>query len=276
MDVGLQLLPWWFYWGSAVASSDQIYIIGGLDYNYKDRGNTAYFQAFDGTNFIKTLGNLPYAFYSGGALYYNNAIHIFGGDSYGGNTTAHYKYQNSAWTKISTIPTNFTHSTVVVWKDKFYLFVGTKMYIYSPTTYSWTESSITTPYSVSHSGVVIYNNEVHLLGGSGSASKHYKFNGSSWSEVSTIPYNFAYGCSVIYNNEIHILGGDSLGTNHYKWNGSSWSSVGTLPYGVNQGCAVVFKDELYTLGGNIKDPRTNLYDSLRYFYKIGISCYTKV
>ena len=31
---------------------------------------------------------------------------------------------------------------------------------------------------------------------------HYKWTGSSWSNVSTLPYDFYYGSAVVYNNEI--------------------------------------------------------------------------
>ena len=94
---------------------------------------------------------------------------------------------------------------------------------------------------------VVYNNEIHVLGGSSSPAdtKHYKWNGSSWSSVSTLPFSLGYGAAVVYHDEIHILGG----TKHYKWNGSSWSSVSTLPFSLGYGAAVVYHDEIHILGG---------------------------
>ena len=78
----------------------------------------------------------------------------------------------------------------------------------------------TLPYGFSSGSAVVYNNDIHILGG-GNASiaqtNHYKFNGSSWESVSTLPYGFAYGSAVVYNNDIHILGNNSSNAraNHY-------------------------------------------------------------
>ena len=83
------------------------------------------------------------------------------------------------------------------------------------------------PYGFYYGSSVVYNNEIHILGGSGSTSyvpngeNHYKWNGSSWTSVSTLPYEFYEGRAVVYNNEIDILGGDAYGTdkskNHYYY-----------------------------------------------------------
>ena len=53
---------------------------------------------------------------------------------------------------------------------------------------------------------VVYNNELHILGGGSSSYQryHYKWNGTSWVSVSTLPYNLYKGSAVVYNNEIHI------------------------------------------------------------------------
>ena len=98
---------------------------------------------------------------------------------------------------------------------------------------------------------VVYNNEIHVLGGSSSPAdtKHYKWNGSSWSSVSTLPFSLGYGAAVVYHDEIHILGGGGVATNHYKWDGSSWSSVSTLPVSFQRRGIVVYNDEIHILGG---------------------------
>lgn len=100
--------------------------------------------------------------------------------------------------------------------------------------------------------VVFYNNEIHILGGQGNATGHYKWNGRSWVSVSTLPYNFKKGAAVVYNDEIHILGayGDTVDRYHYKWDGSSWTSVSTLPYQFSEGSAIVYNNEIHILGGN--------------------------
>ena len=115
--------------------------------------------------------------------------------------------------------------------------------------YLWTSES-TLPYNVRSTVAVLYNNEIHILGGSSNQTAHYKWNGSSWTSVSTLPYNFLYASAVVYNNEIHILGGYSNITKHYKWNGSSWTSVSTLPYEFFSGSAVVLNNEIHILGSS--------------------------
>ena len=106
------------------------------------------------------------------------------------------------------------------------------------------ELALPLPYNFYNGSAVVYNNEIHILGSSDSSintTKHYKYNGSSWTSVSTLPYNFNYGSAVVHNNEIHILGGGNGQTKHYKYNGSSWTSVSTLPYNFYYGSAVVFR-----------------------------------
>ena len=86
-------------------------------------------------------------------------------------------------------------------------------------------------------------------------TKHYKWNGSTWTSVSTLPYQFADGSAVVYNNEIYILGSNNTNntanrTNHYRWNGTTWTSVSTLPYSFYAGSAVVYNNEIHIMGGN--------------------------
>ena len=105
------------------------------------------------------------------------------------------------------------------------------------------------PYNLGRNGVVVYNNEIHILG-TGNTTSHYKFNGTSWTSVSTLPYEFYDGGLVVYNNEIHLLGGNGNNRAHYKWDGSTWTSVSTLPYNFYGGSAVVYNNEIHILGSS--------------------------
>ena len=79
-----------------------------------------------------------------------------------------------------------------------------------------TISMSTLPHKSSGNVSVVYNNEIHIIG-FGTDKYHYKWDGSSWTSVSTAPYRTYSGASaVVYNNAIHILGGTSYPTNHYK------------------------------------------------------------
>ena len=45
------------------------------------------------------------------------------------------------------------------------------------------------PYEFYSGSAVVYNNEIHILGsGGGNYTKHYKWNGTTWTEVSILPY----------------------------------------------------------------------------------------
>lgn len=144
------------------------------------------------------------------------------------------------------------------------------------------------PYNFYGGSSVVYNNEIHILGGTNAygphykwdgsnwislgkitieprscpvvvyndeihilySTAHYKWNGTSWTSVSTLPYRFFEGSAVMYNNEIHMLGSSETGntTKHYKWDGTSWVEVSTLPYTMYEGEAVVFNNEIHILG----------------------------
>lgn len=107
----------------------------------------------------------------------------------------------------------------------------------------------TLPYYFHNGSAVVLNNEIHILGSSssGTYTKHYKYDGTSWKSVSTLPYNFYDGSAVVLNNEIHILGSydSSNHTKHYKFNGSSWINVSTLPFEFSNGFAVVLNGEIH-------------------------------
>ena len=110
------------------------------------------------------------------------------------------------------------------------------------------KSISTLPYSFNQGSAVVYNNEIHLLGGFYGATKHYKYDGTSWVSVGTLPYSFNQGSAVVYNNEIHIMGSSSDVTKHYKYDGTTWTSVSSLPYKFYKGSAVVYNNEIQIMG----------------------------
>ena len=126
-----------------------------------------------------------------------------------------------------------------------------KHYMLNTTTGDWEGNITSFPYPsfVMQGTLVVYNNEVHWLGGINSTiRKHYKWNGVEWEEISDLPYAASNSCAVVYNNEIHLLGGASS-TRHYKWNGTSWTEASTLPEGFIGQFAVVYDNAIHVLGG---------------------------
>lgn len=90
------------------------------------------------------------------------------------------------------------------------------------------------PYGFRNGTVVVYNDEIHVLGGDEeSAHKryHYIWNDTDRTYVKSvnIPYDFFYGDAIEYDGELHIFGGGSTtgSKNHYIWNGTSWLSKDT-------------------------------------------------
>lgn len=117
------------------------------------------------------------------------------------------------------------------------------------------------PYQFYNGSVVVLNGEIHILGGSGGGTYHYKYDGTSWISVSALPYQFDSGSAVVLNDEIHIFGSSNgdYNTKHYKYNGKSWRVASTLPYQFAYGSAVVLNDEVHILGGSGYDSATRHY-----------------
>lgn len=151
------------------------------------------------------------------------------------------------------------------------------------------DTNISLPTGFAAGCALIYNDELHILGGwdgSNTTGKHekmhFKWNGTEWSEVSTLPYGLKYGAAVVYNDEIHILGGfgSENRENHYRFDGTNWIKVSTLPYLFEYGTAVVYNDEIHILGGfngdDSDDPIYGNGDHSRKHYKWNGTEWTEV
>ena len=93
----------------------------------------------------------------------------------------------------------------------------------------------TLPYEFYQGSAVVLNDEIHILGGGGNGSNHWKFNGTSWIKVRALPYNFYYGSAVVLNDEMHILGGSDVNVNkkHYLVRPDSRHIATMLPKGAH-------------------------------------------
>lgn len=80
----------------------------------------------------------------------------------------------------------------------------------------WFELAVKLPYQFVNGSAVVYNNEIHIMGGSNgqTGKNHFVYNGETWRQAEELPYNFSYGSAVIHNNAIHILG--SMSVNYAK------------------------------------------------------------
>lgn len=116
----------------------------------------------------------------------------------------------------------------------------------------WTQS-VSIPYDFYGGAIVVYNNKIHILGGSSRKSNHYSFDGVSWVSEGSLPYDFYYGNAVVYDNKIHLLGSGNNSPNtkryHYSWDGTSWSAETSIPFEFHSGNAVVYNNKIHVMGG---------------------------
>ena len=259
--LSLGTLPYGIYYGSAVVLNNEIHILGCSSSTY-----SKYHYKWNGSSWT-SVSTLPFKFNSGSAVVLNNEIHILGAKDY----NLHYKWDGSTWISVSTPPELTPNYQAVVLNEDIYIPFGgnNKIFKYSGSTNTWTTISSTFPYQNSQGSTIVYNNQIHILGGNTGSGNyyHYKWNGSTWTSVSTLPYSFYDGSVVKLNGVIHILGGNSTATKHYKWNGSSWVSVSTLPFDFYAGSAVVLYKAIHILGG-IAEPNSA--------YGLNVTIYNKV
>lgn len=216
--------------------------------------------------------SLPYNFYQGCAVVYKDEIYILGG-SYNAYTKGYcYKFTiggGGSWTSVTSLPMAFYEGCAVVYNDKIYI-LGSKDSTYSKlfcafNGTSWSSGGV--PYEFYDGCAVVYRDEIHILGcnvNNSTCQNHYKYNGSSWTSVSTLPYKFGNGNAVVYDDCIYIVGTawDSSGGPLYKWNGISWTRVAAQPYpSCTHGSAVVIDDCIHVLGSN-----STTYMKNHYFY----------
>lgn len=142
---------------------------------------------------------------------------------------------------------------------------------WSPST-GWVTVSTSSAYGhywVSDASMIVYNNQLYLLGGSSTqtTTNHYRWDGSKWSSVGALPFAFCNGCAIVYNNELHLLGSYSsgCGTYHYRWNGSSWANVSTLPIETGKASVVIYNDEIHLLGNGATNSKGYEYDQRSHY-----------
>lgn len=229
-------LPFHLETGGAVVLNDEIHILGG-------KQSTSSHYKWNGETWVN-VSTLPYSFYNGGCVVFNGEIHIL---TNGLNTTHHYKYNGSKWVTASTLPTNIAKAgaRAVVFRDEIHVVYDTYHYKWNGS--AWT-SDVALPKSAIESAMVVYDNEIHVMGGSGTFSMHYAFNGTNWRNVSTLPGNFVYTSAVV-DGGICLFCNTSSSLANYKWNGTAWTQLDNLPHNFQCGSPVIYNENIHLLGG---------------------------
>ena len=226
--VEVSTLPIDFNYASAVVYNNEIHIFGTLT-------NTAHYK-WNGVEWIEA-STFPENI-SGKAVVYNDEIHVLGAYETGTNAyTDHYKWDGSEWVSMPTLPTRMSIvDNAVVYDNEIHIFstpntVRTNTLHYKWDGIEWTQSA-DIPYYAYYATIVVYNNEIHCIGGGDSTHPgyevcHYKFDGVNWHRV-TMPFNICLASSVVYKNKIHILGGeinyDNCST-HYTYDGVKHEAI---------------------------------------------------
>lgn len=243
--------PYNFYGGGAVFFNDELHILGGYSSSYQK-----FHQKWDGNTWT-SVSTLPINVDdSAVVITYNDEIHIL-------KNTYHYKWNGEEWIQLNNLPYSFTSGSAVVYKNELHIFGGTGSYSsyhrkWNKTTDSWS-MEISLPYSnFYNANVVIHNDQIHILGGSaGHQMDHYKLEGNSWIQVSTLPYNSYMAKAIETNGEIHLIGGtpgngEDRHKKHYKFtNDKEWEKASDLAGPLWLGNALVYNDSIYLVGGDI-------------------------
>lgn len=226
--------PTEFNFGEILVYNDEIHVLTRAKGHYKYNGNSWIKVA---TLPASSSGTVP-------AVVFNDKIHLFLGGK-------HYEFDGSSWIENGTAPNYDAGGGAFVYRNKIYMYYGKSIYNFSDKI----SDSIDLPYNLSYGRVVVYNDEIHMFGGTTSSFyKHFKYDGNTVTDVSMLPYDFYYGVPIVYENNIHILGGVyAKSKNHYKFDGTAWTPVTTLPYSFMKGRAFVYNDELHILGSSASD-----------------------
>jgi len=267
-------IPYSFSIGCAAFFNNQLHIIGGGDtknhYIYTPSGRETR------SNPVVVASSLPHAIGEASLVSFGDELHLLGG-YYSDELNTHYSWNGSLWTQHGNLPFYAYGSASVVFDGEIHLIGGyghlndeDDHYLnihYKLQGNSWIRLADLPVYFSGGSNAVVFNNEIHVLGGYGYIGDdssdyldtHYKWDSANdtWTEVSSLPMPVWSAAAVVFNEELHILGGydyndDYIGTHHYKWDGESWSFVGVLPneqrvvYGH---AAVLYKGSIYYAGG---------------------------
>lgn len=86
------------------------------------------------------------------------------------------------------------------------------------------------PQKIYASGVVVYNDKLHIIGGFYNKKSHSVFDGDAWVQLDDLPIDMYPCAAVVYDNKIHVFSSYE----HYTYDGTSWEYLETLDFYVNK------------------------------------------
>lgn len=208
-------LPVIFQYGGLTIYNNEIHILNHI--KSSSSGATKFHYRWDkSTDTWYSVSTMPYETSDGAGIAtvtMSDGIHFAGG-LHNNDETYHYRWNGSSWTYIGTIPfKKHAYLKGVIYNNQFYSLSYDGLYKWSSGS-SWTKYNL--PYNVDNNtscGFIVFNNEIHILGGGSYYStttkkNHYKWNGSSWTKLDDLLYEYYHLCSstVVYDGYIFLLG----------------------------------------------------------------------
>lgn len=168
-----------------------------------------------------------------------------------------YKYENDQWIKlnISVPSTKFNASeyfrTTVFFQNKLHFLMGTSHITFDGFKFEVLEDI---PYNTYGGSAVVYNNEIHVIGGNNYSKNHYKWDGNSWDLVTTMTLGRYAVVSIVYNNKIYLLGRGARDNGNViqscqVFNGESWQSV-EQQCPISPSFGIVYNNEIHVFVNN--------------------------
>jgi hypothetical protein len=209
-------------------------------------------------------------------VYFKGRLWMYGGLDYPARTFLNDIWSSSdgvTWSRLGAAGwTPRGNQTVVVYRDRLWLFGGADHIAEDRSTdgflndvwvsddgVSWTLVTRAAPWSPrDKAGVVVFNDELYLLGGQGLADVWRSSNGRDWTrllaEADWSPrHDFA---RVVYDGRMWVFGGwtdrstNALNDVWYSPDGTSWSrQTDHAPWGPRSPVALVFQDKIWIYSG---------------------------
>jgi len=234
-----------------IGSTITIYLENKLIYNnINDLLNKGFYS----------LGKLPYPIYSYGvSVCLKNKVYLR--TMYGVS-----EWNGTEWTNIASFPERISSGALFSSGDKLHILArkynGNKEvhWVWNEGENAWF-TDITHPADCLAYAIINYNNEVHFIGG----YKHYKWNDSTWTVVSTLPYEFISGVGVYYKNNIYIMGGNSNSYDaFYRLDGTTWTSIGKIPRKIYMSSGGVHAGKIHVLGSFEDELKHTTWDGVQW------------
>lgn len=195
----------------------------------------------------------------------------------------------------NTVPSYSRYASLATFNNQLHLIDGVKHFVWDWTSQGWIRIS-TLPLDLKYGRAIEFNNKLHILGCydpdpdyptvverlNNKYTRHFAWDGTSWTEEVKVPFNFQEGAVVVINNALHVIGSSADNTDsnystisnlkkHYSYNGYGWSSVSTLPFDFSDNeecCAFVNGSYIQIIGSPTWNSSTSKY-VYKYYYWTG-------